>query len=80
MVASHTQPLRVKRANPATPSCSARLLIVIPFSRLAAAQSPDQDGQLALERDFLNLINDCNTATDGTMKVPSEYLEVVISM
>jgi len=47
---------------------------------LRVFESLDRDGQLALERDFLGLIDDCNTATDGTMKVPSAYLEVIVSM
>ncbi|MEO1535858.1 MAG: class I SAM-dependent methyltransferase [Planctomycetota bacterium] len=42
--------------------------------------SLDEQGQAALERDFLELIRDCNTATDGTMRVPSEYLEVIVSV
>ena len=39
----------------------------------------DDDGKAALERDFLALIDECNVATDGTMCVPSEYLEIVIT-
>ncbi len=38
----------------------------------------DDAGQAALERDFLDLIHECNTATDGTMRVPSEYVEIII--
>ena len=33
----------------------------------------------ALQRDLLGLIGRCNRAEDGTMVVPSEYLEVVIT-
>ena len=36
-------------------------------------------GEAALEADILALIDDCNTATDGTMRVPSAYLEVVVT-
>ncbi len=38
----------------------------------------DEAGQAALETDILNLIKDFNTATDGSMRVPGEYVEVVI--
>ncbi|MCC3861455.1 class I SAM-dependent methyltransferase [Pseudemcibacter aquimaris] len=37
------------------------------------------DGQDKLEKEILALINKFNIAKDGTMKVPSEYLEVVIT-
>ena len=37
-----------------------------------------EQGQAALERDLLALIDRFNVATDGTMVVPSDYLEVVI--
>ena len=36
------------------------------------------DGRAALEADLLALIERFNRADDGTMVVPSEYLEVVI--
>jgi SAM-dependent methyltransferase len=36
------------------------------------------DGRVALEQDIVELIGRFNRATDGTMVVPSEYLEVVI--
>jgi SAM-dependent methyltransferase len=36
-------------------------------------------GQLALERDLLALVDSFNRSGDGTMVVPSEYLEVVIA-
>ncbi len=39
----------------------------------------DADGQAALQEDFLALLRDLNTADDGTMKVPGEYLEIVIA-
>ncbi|WP_207957145.1 hypothetical protein [Rubrobacter tropicus] len=37
----------------------------------------DSDGQEALARDLKALIDERNTASDGTMVVPSHYLEVV---
>jgi len=39
----------------------------------------DTERQGALEKDILALFEDCNTARDGTMVAPSEYLEVVIT-
>ena len=36
-------------------------------------------GQAALERDLLSLIDQLNRADDGTMVVPSEYLEIVVT-
>ena len=39
----------------------------------------DSAGQAALQRDLLALIGQFNRAEDGTMVVPSEYLEVVIN-
>jgi len=36
-------------------------------------------GQAALERDLLSLIDSCNRSGDGTMVVPSEYLEVIVT-
>lgn len=36
-------------------------------------------GQVALERDLLALVDSFNRSGDGTMVVPSEYLEVVIT-
>ncbi len=39
----------------------------------------DVDGQDALEADILALIEEYNVATDGTMRVPSEYAQVVIT-
>jgi len=38
----------------------------------------DARGQAALQEDFLALLHELNVATDGTMKVPGEYLEIVI--
>ena len=49
-----------------------------PLQRLFLALEPEQ--QMALERDLLALIAEGNEATDGTMRVPAEYLEVVITM
>lgn len=39
----------------------------------------DADGQAALQEDFLALLHELNVANDGTMKVPGEYLQVVIT-
>lgn len=38
----------------------------------------DTEGRASLERDLLELVNRHNRARDGTLAVPSEYLEVVI--
>lgn len=38
----------------------------------------DRDGQAALEADMLALIDRFNTAKDGSVRIPSEYLEIVI--
>ncbi|HKA71138.1 MAG TPA: methyltransferase domain-containing protein, partial [Xanthobacteraceae bacterium] len=46
---------------------------------LKAFAALDADGQAALKRDLLALIDQFNRAEDGTMVVPSEYLEVVIT-
>jgi len=40
--------------------------------------SLDQDAQAAFERELLELAEQHNTATDGTLRVPSEYVEVVV--
>ena len=45
---------------------------------LKAFEAVGPDGAAALEADLLELIRAHNRATDGTMVVPSEYLEVVI--
>jgi ubiquinone/menaquinone biosynthesis C-methylase UbiE len=37
------------------------------------------EGQDRLEKDLFNLIHDFNTSSDGTLVIPSEYLEAVIS-
>jgi ubiquinone/menaquinone biosynthesis C-methylase UbiE len=39
----------------------------------------DEAKQLGLRKDLLSLIGKMNRATDGTMVVPSEYLEIVIT-
>ena len=39
----------------------------------------DEAGQAALREDFLTLLNELNVGRDGTMKVPGEYLEIVIT-
>src|SRR5262245_26337217 len=46
---------------------------------LKAFAALDAGGQGALQRDLLALIDQFNRAEDGTMVVPSEYLEVVIT-
>jgi hypothetical protein len=45
---------------------------------LKAFQAVGEAGAPALEADLLDLIARFNRATDGTMAVPSEYLETVI--
>jgi len=45
---------------------------------LKAFQALEEAGRKALREDMLALIARFNTATDGTMVVPSEYLQVVI--
>jgi ubiquinone/menaquinone biosynthesis C-methylase UbiE len=37
----------------------------------------DDEGQANFERDLLTLANEHNTSTTGTLRIPSEYLEVV---
>jgi ubiquinone/menaquinone biosynthesis C-methylase UbiE len=44
---------------------------------LKAFAALDSETRIALERDLLALIDEFNIATDGTMVVPSAYLEVV---
>jgi ubiquinone/menaquinone biosynthesis C-methylase UbiE len=46
---------------------------------LKAFAALDAAGQKGLARDLLALIGELNTAGDGTMVVPGEYLEVVIT-
>ncbi|NNF78769.1 MAG: methyltransferase domain-containing protein [Rhizobiales bacterium] len=43
-----------------------------------AYQVVGPEGEEALSEDILGVIHDMNTATDGTMSVPSEYAEVII--
>ncbi len=45
---------------------------------LKAFEAVSEAGRDALEADLLDLVDACNDATDGTMAVPSEYLEAVI--
>jgi SAM-dependent methyltransferase len=45
---------------------------------LKAFEAVGETGGAALERDLLDLIDEFNRATDGTMVVPTAYLEVVI--
>jgi hypothetical protein len=44
-----------------------------------AIGSLDQQGQVELRNDLYALVVRSNRACDGTMKVPSEYLEVLIT-
>jgi SAM-dependent methyltransferase len=44
---------------------------------LKAFSTLDDAARAALERDLLNLANDHNTSSTGTLRVPSDYLEVV---
>jgi len=46
---------------------------------LKAFESLDQNGQKGLADDLYALIGEFNVARDGTMVVPSEYLEVVVT-
>ncbi|MEM9839662.1 MAG: class I SAM-dependent methyltransferase [Pseudomonadota bacterium] len=46
---------------------------------LKAFAALDADGQQALASDILGLVDEFNTATDGSMKVPSAYNEVVVT-
>ncbi|MCG8648808.1 MAG: hypothetical protein MI861_03190, partial [Pirellulales bacterium] len=39
----------------------------------------DADAQETLATDLLDVISRFNTATDGTMVAPSDYLEVVVT-
>lgn len=39
----------------------------------------DADGQVALEAAIIDLVDAFSVATDGTMNVPSAYIEVVIT-
>jgi hypothetical protein len=44
----------------------------------AFAALPPPSAQAALEQDLVDLIGRFNRANDGTVVVPSEYLEVVV--
>ncbi len=46
---------------------------------LKAFEALDAAGRKGLAADLLGLMDDMNTASDGTMVVPGEYLEVVIT-
>jgi ubiquinone/menaquinone biosynthesis C-methylase UbiE len=46
---------------------------------LKAFAAIDESARAKLEADFYGLLDEFNTATDGTLVVPSEYLEVVIT-
>jgi SAM-dependent methyltransferase len=46
---------------------------------LKAFAAIDESARAKLEADFYGLLGDFNTATDGTLVVPGEYLEVVIT-
>jgi ubiquinone/menaquinone biosynthesis C-methylase UbiE len=46
---------------------------------LKAFAAINETARAALEADFYALLDDFNVATDGTLVVPSEYLEVVIT-
>ena len=46
---------------------------------LKAFEALDAAGQKGLARDLLSLIGELNTARDGTMVLPGEYLEVVVT-
>ena len=48
-----------------------------PVLKTFAALEPP--ARIALEQALLDLVARCNRARDGTMVVPSEYLEVVIT-
>ena len=45
----------------------------------AFAAVADDDARRSFEADLLELAESANTATDGTLRVPSEYLEVVVT-
>ena len=49
----------------------------VPLDDLARSVAPD--AQTALERDLLGLIDQFNRSGDGTLVVPGEYLEIVIT-
>ena len=39
----------------------------------------DEAQQTAFERELIELAEGANTATDGTLRIPSEYLEIVVT-
>ena len=45
---------------------------------LRAFAALDAAGQAKLERDLLDLLASSNTSQDETVRIPSEYLEVVV--
>ena len=47
---------------------------------LKAFGALDDAGRAAFERDLIELAESHNTATDGTLRVPSDYLEVVVTV
>jgi SAM-dependent methyltransferase len=46
---------------------------------LKAFGALDDAGRESLERDLLALADECNTSTTGALRIPSEYLEVVVT-
>ena len=46
---------------------------------LKAFAALDRVQQQALERDLLALVGEFNRAKDGTMVVPGEYLQIVVT-
>jgi hypothetical protein len=46
---------------------------------LKAFGALNEAGQAAFESDLLSLVGRFNRAADGTMAVPSEYLEIVVT-
>ena len=46
---------------------------------LKTFEALDAAGQKGLTRDLLALIDELNTSGDGTMVVPGEYLEVIVT-
>ena len=44
-----------------------------------AFEALDEDGQDQLRADLLSLVAELNQATDGTMRVPAEYAEIVVT-
>jgi hypothetical protein len=43
-----------------------------------ASLALDANGQAALDADLMNTVARFNTAIDGSMRVPSEYAEVLV--